>query len=220
MCLNVVSEHIFPKNVLQTQKCYLHKVCLHASTTISTYFAHWHPINDYLAMFPPHGRVAQKLRDDKIIELIYDQLPSHMQGNLQCMNDFDINETDLTSFHEAFECLKLSYQLDKKSVNSKKLEMLKKDKEKSNGKQSGKKCTNNTNKSSPASAKKICLLHGTRSHTTEECKVVKEQISHMKAMYEAQDPAECAKKCKEWKSKKAPTCKEINELVAESVKSL
>ena len=141
-----------------------------------------------------------------------------MQGNLECMNDFDINETDLTSFCEFLECLKLSYQLDKKLANSKKSEKLKKDKEKSNGKQSGKKRTNNINESSPASAKKPCLLHGTRSHTTEECKVVKEQILHMKAMYKVQDPAKCAKKCKEWKSKKAPTCKEINELVAESVK--
>ena len=95
---------------------------------------------------------------------------------------------------------------------------LKKDKEKLNGKQSGKKCANSTNDSSPASAKKPCLLHGTCSHTTEECKVVKEQISHMKAMYDAQDPAECAKKCKEWKSKKAPTHDEINKMVAESIK--
>ena len=37
-----------------------------------------------------------------------------MQGNLQCMNDFDINEMDLTSFREALECLELTYQLDKK----------------------------------------------------------------------------------------------------------
>ena len=95
---------------------------------------------------------------------------------------------------------------------------MKKDKEKSNGKQLGKKRTNNTNELSPASAKKPCLLHGTCSHATEECKVVKEQISCMKAMYEVQDPAEHAKKHKEWKSKKAPTCKEINKLVAESVK--
>ena len=103
-------------------------------------------------------------------------------------------------------------------VNPKKAEKLKKDKEKLNGKQSGKKHTNNTNDSSPASPKKPCLLHDTRSHTTEECKVVKELISCMKAMYEMQDPAKCAKKHKQWKSKKAPTCKEINELVAESVK--
>ena len=102
--------------------------------------------------------------------------------------------------------------VDKKLVNSKKSEKPKKDKEKSNGKQLGKKCTNNTNESSPASAKKPCLLHDTSSHITEECKVVKEQISHMKAMYEVQDPAECAKKCKEWKSKKAPTRKEINKI--------
>ena len=98
-------------------------------------------------------------------------------------------------------------------VNSKKSETLKKDKEKSNGKQLGKKCTTNTNESSPTSAKKPCLLHGTRSQTTEECKVVKEQILCMKVMYNVQDPAECAKKHKEWKSKKAPTCNEINKMV-------
>ena len=196
MCLNAVSKHIFPKNALQMQKCYLHKVCLHVSMTISAYFTCWCQINDYLAMFPPHGRAVQKLRDDEIVELIYDQLPSCMQGNLQHMNDFDINETDLTSFRKAFECLKLSYLLDKKLVNSKKSETLKKDEEKSNGKQLGKKCTNNTNESLPASAKKPCLLHGTCSHTTEECKVVKEQISCMKAMYEVQDLAKCAKKAR------------------------
>ena len=167
----------------------------------------------------PHMAERHKNSDNKIIKLIYNQLPSHMQGNLQCMNDFDINKTDLTSFHKALEHLKLSYQLDKKSVNSKKSETLKKDKEKSNGKQLGKKHTNNTNESSPASAKKTSLLHGTCSHTTEECKVVKEQILCMKAMYDAQDPAEHAKKHKEWKSKKAPTCNEINKMVVENVKN-
>ena len=61
MCLNAVSKHIFPKNVLQMQKCYLRKVHLHASMTISAYIVHWHQINDYLAMFPLHGRAVQKL---------------------------------------------------------------------------------------------------------------------------------------------------------------
>ena len=130
-----------------------------------------------LPCFPHTAERRKKLRDDEIIELIYERLPNRMQGDLQRMNDFDINETNLTSFREALKRLELSYQLEKKSVNPKKAEKSKKDKEKSNGKQSGKKRTNSTNDSSPASAKKPCLLHGTRSHTTEECKVVKEQIS-------------------------------------------
>ena len=75
-----------------------------------------------------------------------------MQGNLEHMNDFNINETDLTSFCKVLEHLELSYQLE----NPKKVEKSKKDKEKLNGKQSGKKRTNNTNDSSPASAKKPC----------------------------------------------------------------
>ena len=59
---------------------------------------------------------------------------------------------------------------------SRKLETSNKNLEKSNGKHSGKKRANSTNESSPVSAKKPCLLHGTCSHTTDECKVVKEQI--------------------------------------------
>ena len=66
--------------------------------------------------------------------------------------------------------------------------------EKSNGKHSGKKHTNSTNDSLPVSAKKPCLLHGTCSHTTDECKVVKEQSKHLKAMYNVQTLAEHAKK--------------------------
>ena len=70
----------------------------------------------------------------------------------------------------------------------------------------------------PLPSKKPCLLHGTCSHTTEECKVVKEQISCMKVMYDVQDLAKCAKKHKEWKLKKAPTLNEINKMVVENIK--
>ena len=40
----------------------------------------------------------------------------------------------------------------------------------------------------------------------------------MKVMYEAQTLAEHAKKQKELKAKKAPTCDEINEMVVENIK--
>ena len=69
MCINVVSEHIFPKNTLQMQKCYLWKVCLHGLMTISEYFVCWHQINNYLVLFPLHEGAAQKLKDDEIIKL-------------------------------------------------------------------------------------------------------------------------------------------------------
>ena len=140
-----------------------------------------------------------------------------MQSNHERQNEFDIN-MDLMKFCEVLEHLKLSYQLEKKLGKSKKLEMLKKDVDKPNGKHSGKKHANTTNESLPVSAKKPCLLHGTHSHTTDECNVMKEQAQQMKAMYNTQNPVERAKKCKEMKTKKAPTCNEINEMVAESVK--
>ena len=186
--------------------------------TISENFVHWCQINDYLALFPPHGGVGQKLKDDKIIELIYEQILNCMQSDLERPHKFEINNTDLMKFCKVLEHLELSYQLEKNSRKSKKLEMLKKDADKPNVKQSGKKCANTANESLPVSAKKPCLLHGTHSHTTDVCKVMKEQAQQMKAMYDAQNLVECAKKCKEMKAKKAPTCDKINKMVAESVK--
>ena len=55
-----------------------------------------------------------------------------MQSDLERMNEYDINSTDLTQFHKVLELLKLSYQLEKKLKKSKKLETSKKDVEKSN----------------------------------------------------------------------------------------
>ena len=98
-----------------------------------------------------------------------------MQSDLKIMNEFDINNTDLTQFCKVLKHLELSYQLEKKSGKSKKSETSKKEMDKPNGKQSGKKCANTTNESSPVSAKKPCLLHGTCSHTTDECKVIREK---------------------------------------------
>ena len=117
-----------------------------------------------------------------------------MQSDLERMNEFDINNTNLTQFCEVLKHLELSYQLEKKMEKSKKLDTSNKSSEKSNGKHSGKKNTSPTNDLSPVSAKKPCLLHGTRSHITDECKVVKEQIQHMKVMYDVQTLADCAKK--------------------------
>ena len=45
---------------------------------------HWHQQNDYFALFPPHGREAQKISDDKIIELIYKKQLNCMKSDLEC----------------------------------------------------------------------------------------------------------------------------------------
>ena len=46
-----------------------------------------------------------------------------MQSDLERMNEFDINNTNLMQFHEVLKCLELSYQLEKKMEKSKKSEM-------------------------------------------------------------------------------------------------
>ena len=127
-------------------------------TTMSLTDTWERPRSTYLLTYLlTHGGVAQNIRDNEIIELIYEQLPNHMKSDLEQMNNFDINNIDMTWFHEVLEHLKLSYQLEKKMEKSKKSKTSKKDSEKPNDKHSGKKCANATNKSSPVSAKKLCL---------------------------------------------------------------
>ena len=82
-----------------------------------------------------------------------------MQSNLKRMNEFNINNMDLTQFCKVLECLELSYQLEKKMEKSKKSETSNKNSEKSNGKHSGKKHANSTNELSPVSAKQTLAEH-------------------------------------------------------------
>ena len=109
-------------NALQTQKHYLQKVCQCNLMTTSKYFVCWHQQNDYLALFPPHGGAAQKIRDNEIIKLIYKKLPNCMKSNLKYMND----DMDMMQSHNVLECLNLSYQLERKLEKSKKLDTSKK----------------------------------------------------------------------------------------------
>jgi hypothetical protein len=69
-CMQAVTEHIFPKNALQTQKRHLHspRVRLNQNTSVNEFFAQWRELNNYLALFPPHGGEAQKFCENEIIE--------------------------------------------------------------------------------------------------------------------------------------------------------
>ena len=69
----------------------LAKVHFHGLMTIGEYFVSWNQQNNHLALFPTHGRVAQKIRDDEIIELIYEWLPNCMKSDLEQMNNFDMH---------------------------------------------------------------------------------------------------------------------------------
>ena len=122
--------------------------------TIAEFFAHWHELNEYLALFPPHGGDDQKLGEDEIIENIYDKLPKRMKSDLQRMNDFDINNTDLTSLCNALEHLDLACKLDPTKPEPKK-----KDSNSNNDKRSGKKRANQGNDSSSRPKKKQEAVH-------------------------------------------------------------
>ena len=64
----------FSKECSADAEALLAKGPLHNPMTISEYIVCWHQQKDYFALFPPHGGVAQKISDNKIIELIYEKL--------------------------------------------------------------------------------------------------------------------------------------------------
>ena len=210
-CLQAVTERIFPKNALQAERRHLRssQVRLNQKVTVSEFFAHWREINDYLALFPPHGGDDQKLDDDEIVELIYEKLPKRMKADLERMNDFDINDATLITFRGALERLELSYELDSVKPEPKK---------ESTDKKSGKKRGKGDEDSSSRPKKKPCMLCEKDNHGTDDCTIVKQQIQRMKATYRAQSPEERKRKKREWQKNKPPNREEIHAMVKDTVK--
>jgi len=215
LSMQAVTTHVFPKHALQVQRRHLrsYSVRLIPEVTIDEFFARWQELNDYLALFPPFNGNEQKLPNDEIVELIYAKLPKRIKGDLERMNDFDLNETDITQFKEALERLELSYELEEKP------EYFKDDSKKEtqqSSKTTGKR-RRDSDRLPPRPMKKPCMLHGTNDHTTDECRVLKVQAERMQASWKAQNPAQRAQKKRDEKNNKPYNRQELHNLVIDTV---
>jgi len=214
-CVNAVTNDIFPKHALQIQRRYMRTVSMRDSTTVNDFFARWHQINDYLALFPPHRGQSQKFQDDEIMEIIYERIPYHWKGDLQRLTDFDINETDMQTFRNALVRLELSYQLDSQESQDRKRAP------QGDTKSSGTKREREEDSSaSQGPSKKHCRLHGKNcGHTTDRCwdiqKLIKQHDSETK---QHSSQSWSRKRRRDDDESKKSNRHEIHEMVSNSIK--
>jgi hypothetical protein len=212
-CLNAVTNDIFPRHALQNQKRYMRNVTMRSDTTVDAFFNRWHHINDMLALFPPHQGNSQKFGNDEIIEIIYGSIPFAWKGDLQRLNDFDINETDMQSFRNALTRLELSYQMDSAAPTRRHDEP--QSSSRSNRTKRGRR---NDSTTSQPPAKKPCRYHGYDSHTTEDCKKIQQLIDAEKNSNRSQPSREHPQQRRRNQSQgQGPSRNEIHTMVSETI---
>ncbi|MCK7490854.1 MAG: hypothetical protein MZW92_02980 [Comamonadaceae bacterium] len=100
LCVQAVTEHVFPKDALRRQRFYLRRnVHLTRNLTISEFLARFAEINEYLTQFPPFDGDEQKLSEEEIIEIVYSTIPKTWRCKLMD-HGFDPVEHSLVEFSE------------------------------------------------------------------------------------------------------------------------
>ena len=221
LCVQAVTEHVFPKDALRRQRFYLRRnVHLTRNFTISEFFARFVEINEYLTQFPPFDGEEHKLSEEEIIEILYTIIPKAWKSKLMD-HGFDPVEHSLTEFSEQLVRFETFDAINGNTTINQ-----------SDTKHTGESQDNKKRKASEDTVpqekkpeakkqKAFCLLHGHCQHSTNACETVKEHILHMKEQYEATSSHERYKNRQAWRKKKAQKAnskEEIHVLVQEAVK--
>jgi hypothetical protein len=221
LCVQAVTEHVFPKDALRRQRFYLRRnVHLTRNLTISEFLARFTEINEYLTQFPPFDGDEQKLSEEELIEIVYSTIPKTWRCKLMDLG-FDPVEHSLLEFSEQLVRFETSDAINGSDSTINQSDT------KTTGKEDNKKRKASEDPvpqdQKPAAKKKklFCMLHGYKNHTTNACETVKEQIGHMKEQYEATSSHERYKNRQAWrkeKSQRANSKEEIHVMVKEAVK--
>ena len=82
-CLQAVTIHVFPCQLLCRQKCYMRwYVWLTRDTSLQEFLARWMQLNNFLPFFLPFGGEVQKFHEDEQVEIIYAMIPKCWQSIL------------------------------------------------------------------------------------------------------------------------------------------
>ena len=220
-CLRAITEQVFPKdNPLQKQKTYMRNhVFLHLNDKqISEFRARWKEINNWLDEFPPFGS-NQHFPDDQIKEILYSIIPKRWQSYLH-RDKFDMTTASVDDFFDRMERYQIADNIDPllKPQNQSKADKNESNKstEKSNDKK--RKAKSKKNDSDAPAPKKSCLIHGEdSSHTTDECRTMREQAYRMKEAWKNTSQAERSRQKREREQQKQKEQNELHEMIMKEV---
>ena len=155
-----------PKKILQRAKRYLRRECRKPrEMKIRTFYGHLtHMARTELNLLPPFA-ADQGLPDDEVVDILLHATPKSWQRHMDLQGFDPVTKTpeEVVQFMENIET---SEEYEDKKPSAKKDEK-KKDKKKQKSNSSG---------------EKHCIIHGTGSHTTEQCRTVKKLKEEGKAI--------------------------------------
>jgi hypothetical protein len=133
-------------------------------------------INNWLDEFPPFGS-NQHFPDDQIKEILYSIIPKRWQSYLHC-DKFDMTTASVDDFFNHMERYQIADNIDSLLKPKDQSKVDKNESNKSTEKLNDKKrkAKSKKNDSDAPAPKKSCLIHGEdSSHTTDECRTMREQ---------------------------------------------
>ena len=174
-CLQAVTETVFPKKALMTQKRYMRRILRKPKDMkIRDYCARFNEINKYLEAFPPFKGRGQMISDEEVLEHLEFAVPSSWQKQM-VLQGFNTLEKSIDDFIEFCERLEFSEQIYDSSHNSGQKARVKIDE-----KNTGLKSSAGNSNSKKRKSKYYCLYHGdNQTHDTNDCKILKAQAEKM-----------------------------------------
>ena len=213
ICLNAVTETVFPKKAMQTQKRYMRRMLRKPiDLKIRDYFARYEELNDYLESFPPFGP-NQRLPNDEVMEHAEFAIPNSWQKQM-VLQGFNVADHTMDEFIEFCERLEFGESIFDTTHNKKSRQMTHTQKGK-NGTNStrneGKFNYNNNYNSNKNQGNKrktshYCLYHGSNTtHNTDDCKVLKAQAERMSSAHGNKGGGKYNRQGSDYEKKKAST---------------
>ena len=110
LCLNAVTQHVFPQKALQYQRRYMRRN-MRKPRDLSTreFHSRVQELNSYLSQFPPFN-AGQLLDDDNIMEILEFGIPATWQKHM-IYQGFNASEHTATEFVEFCERLEFTEQM-------------------------------------------------------------------------------------------------------------
>ena len=218
-CLRAITEQVFPTdNPLQKQKTYMRNhVFLHLNDKqVSEFRARWKEINNWLDEFPPF-EPNQHFPDDQVKEILYSIIPKRWQSYLH-RDKFDMTKASVDDFFDFMVRYQIADNIDPLLKPKDQSKTDKNETNKSTEKSNDKKRKAQTKKDDAPAPKKSCLLHGPdSSHTTDECRTMREQAYRMKEAYKNISPAERSRQKREREQQKKKEQNKLHEMIMKEV---
>lgn len=180
-CVNAVTETVFPKKPMHTQKRYMRRMLRKPlNMKIRDYFARYKELNDYLGSFPPFG-IIQRLPKDEVMGHAEFAILNSWQKQM-AIQGFNVTKHTMDEFIKFCKRLEFGDSIFDTTHKKSQTTHIQKGKNCSNSKRNDDKSTyqNRYQQGKKRKTLHYCLYHGSNTtHNLDDYKVLTTQAECM-----------------------------------------